>query len=144
MNSNELRLTAKIGIDGKLYINNQTALSFFGSKNKDKRVIIELKVLDDDSSKAMRAYFRYFILPEFQKAIRENGEYMTLKQTEEFISTITPMLQKEVWSEDINDYIIEYRKFEDLSNYEGSHCIEHLRIIAATEYGFEISDTFKD
>jgi hypothetical protein len=140
MNNKDIRLTGQIGSDGELYIYNQTALSFFGKKNPNSRIIIEVKILGENGSKAMSSYFRNFILPEFQKAIRENGEYLTLKGTEQFISEITPMLQKEVWSEKINDYIVEYLKFEDLSNYEGSHCITHLKQLAAMEYGFDIDD----
>lgn len=140
MDSKELRLTAKIGDNGKLYINNQPLLTFFCSKNKSSSLILELTVLSDNASEAMKAYYRGFILPEFRKAIRENGEYLTLEGTEAFISEITPMLQKEVYSDEANCYVVEYLKFEDLSNYDGSHCITHLKQIAAMEYGFDIDD----
>ena len=140
MDSKELRLTVKFGNDGQLYINNMTALNFFGSKNKSTSAILEIKVLSKNASEAMCGYFRSFILPEFRKAIRENGENLTLAKTEDFISEITPQLQKEIWSDELKGYVVEYLRFEDLSNYDGSHCISHLKIIAATEYGFNIDD----
>lgn len=140
MDSKELRLTVKFGDDGQLYINNMTALTFFGSKNKSTSAIVEITILSDDASQAMITYYKKFIVPEFRKAIRENGENLTLEKTEDYLAEITPMLRKETWCDDAKSWIPEYIKFEDLNNHEGSECITYLKQLAAMEFSFNIDD----
>ena len=139
MINKELRLTAQIGSDGRLYINNQPALDVFTRKHKEHRAIIEVKVIGKDASEAMKKYYRAFIIPEFRKAFMENGEYLTLKETEER-TELTPMLWDEHWSEKAQDWIKEPVNFEELDNYTAVHCITHLKQLAALDFGFDIED----
>jgi len=140
MINKELRLTAKFGSDGKLYINNQPALDVFGRKQKEHKAIITIVAIGKDLTGYMVAYFRQFILPEFRKALMENGEYLTLEATEERITELSPMLQDEEWSEEQQKWLSHPKKFEDLDSYGAVHCITHLKQIAALEYGFDIDD----
>jgi len=140
MINKELRLTGKIGNDGRLYINDQPALDFFGRKHKEHKVIIKVKAVGKELSGYMRAYYREFIIPEFRKAYMNLGEYLTLSETEEKITELTPMLQKEEWSDEKGRYLAHPKKFEDLDSYAAVHCLTHLKQMAAMDFGFDIDE----
>lgn len=136
----EFRTTGQIGNDGKLRISGQEKMNIFTRKFKNHKIIVEVKVIGTEASRAICGYFREYVVPEFRKAMMEQGEYVTLKGAEEFITTLSPILQKEKWDEDIKEYRTESIKFEDLDNYEAVHCLTDLKQIAAMEFGFEIKD----
>lgn len=140
MINKELRITGKIGSDGRLYITDQPALDIFGRKHRESQVIIEVKIVGKEISQFMQGYYRNFILPEFRKAFMENGEYLTLEATEERITELTPMLVDEEWSEEQQRYLKHHKRFEDLDNFAAVHCISHLKQIAALDFGFDIDD----
>lgn len=140
MINKEYRLSGTIGTDGRLYISDNRAYKDFLKEHSGKKVIIEVKVISRDVTEAMIGYYRKFVLPEFRKALMENGEYMTLEGTENFVTEITPMLRTETWCDHTKHWIVTTRKFEDLDTNTGVHCLEHLKQIAALEYGFDINE----
>ena len=140
MINKEFRTSGTIGNDGKLYIYDQNGLGVFSRKHPDHKVLIEVKVIGKEASEAMCYYFREYILPEFRKALMEKGQYMTLEATEEYVCSLSPMLQEEKWEQNSKTWTTIPKKFEELDNYEGVHCIMNLKQIAALEFGFEIDD----
>lgn len=143
MYNKEFRSTGMIGNDGKLRIYNQSSLDYFSSKNKEQKVIIEIKVIGTMASRAIVGYYRNYVIPEFRKAIFEREQqYLSLEKTEEHITELTPMLNKETWCDEAKAWIHEVLKFEDLDNTTAVHCLTHLKQVASMEYGFEIKDDY--
>ena len=141
MYNKEYRSAGMIGNDGKLRIYNQFALDNFSRNNKEQKVIIEIKVIGTIASRAIVGYYRNYVLPEFRKAIFEKEhEYLSLEKTEECVTGLTPMLNKETWDDESKVWLKEPILFEDLDNTTAVHCLTDLKQIASMEYGFEIKD----
>ena len=143
MYNKEFRSTGMIGNDGKLRIYNQSALDYFSGNNKEQKVIIEIKVIGTIASHSIIGYYKNWIIPEFRAAIfKKEQQYLSLEKTEEYITELTPMLNKETWCDDVKAWILEVLKFEDLDNTTAVHCLTHLKQVASMEYGFEIKDDY--
>lgn len=106
----------------------------------NNKVIVTFEVLRPEASEAIKGYYYKYIVPEFQRALKETGERKTEAQTEQFLREMCPIMWTERANEKTGRYTADLREIHDLSNPEMCEYIEHLREIAAVEFGFEIKD----
>lgn len=112
----------------------------FFQKHKGSRIIAEFTVLRKEASEAMKGYYFAVIVPEFRKAIWQSGERKTEQQTDLFLREISPIMHEEFVNTSSGKYDHRIKEIKELSNPELVEYIEHLKQIAAEEYGLFIED----
>ena len=142
MKPHRVNLVGKIDNKGKLLIANMDELREFGKKWKGESVIMTAEVNPESSSKALQAYYFKKIVPDFQTIFRENlGERMNLQQVDIRLRSVCPVMMEEIPKEETGGFSLERVKaIYEISSSEMVEYIEHLRIIAAQDYHYEISD----
>lgn len=137
--SKEFRSLGYINSEGKLKIYDQKLMDLVNQDNKNKKVIIQLKVIGRDINDQMIGYFKNYVLLEFRKAIHElEGEYLTLEETERYISPYSKLLKELVWCDEAKDWVYEYKKFQDLDKDKMILCLLQLNEISSSNFGFKI------
>lgn len=106
----------------------------------NNKVIVTFEVLRPEASEAIKGYYYKYIVPEFQRALKETGERKTEAQTEQFLRSLSPIMWDETPDIKTGKYCADLRGINDLTNPEMCEYIEHLRELAAVEFGFEVKD----
>jgi hypothetical protein len=112
----------------------------FFKKHKGSKIIAEFTVLRKEASEAIKGYYFMAIVPEFRKAIWQSGERKTEKQTDLFLREISPIMHEEFIDTKTGKYEARIKEINELSNPELVEHIEHLKQIAAEQYGLFIED----
>lgn len=76
--NNTIEITGVITSKGELKIYDNNKLQDFSAKNKDKTVLVSIRVYDKSSSKAFVGYYHNGILPRVQKELINQGVVKSL------------------------------------------------------------------
>ena len=72
----------------------------FLNQNKGKRLIVTFEVAEHGSSNALLRYYFGYIVPTVQQALTKLGNRITRKETEEWLRSISPIMEGK---ESVND-----------------------------------------
>lgn len=132
--------TGITGPAGELNFFNFGSVRNFLSNFPEKRILIEIQILEPEVSKNLLGYYSKVIVPAFQEAFREKlGERMSLQAVEETLRGFYPGSRIEVF---VNKGF-ETERLKDVtefSNREMVDYIEHLRHIASVEFDLIIEE----
>ena len=99
-------------------------------------------VYPESGSELLKGYYNNKIVPDFQNIFREqDGERLTLKQTDEKLRGMSPVMLEELPKEETNGFHIERVKsiYEVSENELLEHTI-YCRMIAAKKYNYVVND----
>lgn len=92
-------------------------------------------------SQPLKGYYFKKIVPDMQRGyFIEKGERYTLKQTEEKLRGLSPIMIKEEYNDEKGIWEQDIRTIEELDNQQLVFYIEHLKEIAVKEFGVYIED----
>lgn len=115
-------------------------LNQFFSMHIGCRVIARFVVASKGTSAALRAYYYNCVVPAFRSAIWESGERLTEEQAERRIRELSPIMYEQTADIASCKYTTRLREISELSNAELVDHIEHIKQIAAEEFGVFIED----
>lgn len=139
MRKREFETSGKINNRGQLVM-------FMGEVNEffklwpNAKIVCRFFVSQSGASEALKGYYFNFVVPTFKRAIWESGERKTEEQTERFLREISPIMYEQVPDIDTGNYSTRIKEIRELSNPELIEHIDHLKQIAAEEYGCFIDD----
>lgn len=127
---------------GKLMISNKFEMDEFFKNHPGKKVILKASVLPDETSKSLAGYYNLKIVPDFQNIFREKeGERMSLKEVDEKLRSMCPVMWEEVPEEEAGGFSLERLKsVYEVGNTVLLEFIDHIRMIAGSEYDYFIED----
>lgn len=134
----DYRFTGVITSSGKLSINSREELDHFCKMHPGTSYVCNLQVFEPTASAAIKGYYFNKIVYDFQQAFKQSGERLNLKEVEERLREMSPVMQIE--SFEAGTYKHELKNVEDCTNAELSEFIEHLKQIAAEDFSFYIQD----
>ncbi len=150
MKPHRVNLVGKIDNKGKLLIANMDELREFGKKWKGQTVIMTADVNPGGPSKALKGYYFNKIVPDFQTIFNDTGDRMSLMDVDIRLRSMCPIMVVEIPMEEAGGFALERIKtiYEisssetegEISSSEMVEFIEHLRIIAAQDYHYQIED----
>lgn len=85
-------------------------------------------------------YYKKKVVPDMQRGMLLQGERLTLKEIDEKLRSISPITIKEEYNEESRKWESSVIDLEDLDNQQLVFFIEHIKDIAAQEYGVYIDD----
>lgn len=126
MEKRAVYLSGLISSDGLIKMDQMAILEMneMAKRFPGKRFVMNIEILSDESSKALRGYFYKFVLPSMQRVFYDCGNRLTLDQTENEILKLSHVTNKR----DSLKYI------NDLDNSELCEVIDQCKQIAC-EYG---------
>lgn len=141
MKPHRVNLVGKIDNNGNLLIANMSEMREFAKKWKGQSVTMVAEVNPESSSKALQGYYFNKVVPDYQKIYKDMGDFMTLQEVDIRMRHSCPIMMEEVPKEEAGGFELErVRTVYEISSSEMVDYIEHLRIIAAQDYNYEIED----
>lgn len=141
MKRKSMSISGKTDNSGKLFVINKEEMNEFFSKWPNHRVVMVATVYAEGSTGSQIGYYNNKIVPDFRDAFKEQGELLTLKQTDERLREMYPGCHEEVPRELAGGFQLErIKRIEDLSLLETIEFIDYLRIVGVTEYKIIIED----
>lgn len=139
MKKRKLALTGQINAQGRLLFYTD-ALKDWAQQFQNEKILLSVEVLPKEQSKLLLAYYKNYVLPEFQNAIREQGEWLSIAQVDERLRTASPLM--EVATYNIETGVTSYRvkELEELHNADFCEFLEWLKMYAAENYSLYIED----
>lgn len=113
--------------------------SFF-RKWPNTKFVGKFIVCQPGSSDNLKSYYYYKIIPDVRDKLRENGDWKTEKETEEFCRSLCPILWDEIPDFITGKYDTRLREINELDNQEFVFYIEYLRQFAAENLYLYIED----
>lgn len=127
---------------GALMIANQLQMNQFLKDWPDSSFTVELTLNESGTSEALIAYYKRYILPEFQHAFKETqGERMTIEEVDLKLREMSSVLKVIEVVEGVPGMEIEcILPIEKAGNHKASEYISDLRLIGSSEFGIDIKD----
>lgn len=114
--------SGEISDKGKLVIPMDRVTEFL-HHNKGKRIIVTFEVAEKGSSNALLRYYFGYVIPTIQQALTKLGNRLTKKQTDEWLRSISPIMEGKESIQDIpQSDMVEHIEF--LKEY----CAENLDV----------------
>jgi len=124
---------------GGLLFGNGRQLTEFLKQWPDQLFVMDLTVVEDDTSKVLVAYYKRYIVPEFRRAFKKAGERMTLEDVDIRLRELSSVLQEIDKTE--NGFPFDYSiSIESCGNHRASEYIEDLILIAAENFDLVIDE----
>jgi type IV secretory pathway component VirB8 len=141
MKSREITLAGNTDSNAKLRFWNKAQFDEFMKQWPNSNFQILVKVQPSNTSEALVAYYRDYILVEFQRAFREYvGQRMTIEGTENELKSLTVSMQSTPMEQEGYG---EYFPVEEAGNQRMTDYIEELRELGAGTFGINIQDPKK-
>lgn len=115
-------------------------LNEYFANHKGERVIARFVLVPRGTSEALTAYYYNYIVPAFRAAIWQAGERLDEETTEERLREWSPIMREQEADHITGKYRTRIRAIHELSNWELCEHIDHLKQLAAEEYGVYIED----
>lgn len=113
-----MEMHGKFNSKGELMIYGSEKMSDFGSKNKDKTVLITVRVFEPKSSHAFLGYYRNKFLIDIQRAFALQGNLKSIESIDKMIRGLCPITYKEVYDPEKRKYKISLIDIEDLEKWQ--------------------------
>lgn len=137
MKKAEISTTGLIDRDGNMKL--VTAeLKEYCRNHKGERIIARFTIAPTGTSEAMLGYYFQYIVPTVKQAFRDNGEYKTEQETDEWLREQCPVCRKEQRID--GKYVYELIEAEQLGNSAMSEFIEWIRMYSAENFCVYIED----
>ena len=132
--------TGITGPKGEMKFHDFPAMKQFFLKNPNARFYLHFELMETKASELILGYYFKKIVPDFQQAFKEKfGERMSLEGTDEALRRLYPGARVEVFTN--KGFETErIKEARELTNKEFSDFIDHLKMIAATEFDLFIED----
>lgn len=101
---------------GKLVITRMDAMNEFLLKYPNRRFSIRITINDPETTKGLRGYYFSTIIPMLRIAFYEQGEIYTEKDTDEFIRSISPVMQIDNVDIETGEYTTHTARISEISN----------------------------
>jgi hypothetical protein len=137
---NDYDALGEITEDATFNVYNVQALTQYLHEQKGKRVTIKIVPCGTPLSKVHLGYYFNVVVPQFQRAFFEKGTIYTCQQTDETLREMSPLAQREFYDMDSKKWISETKDIHELTSFELSWFISHLKLIAAEEFSMFIED----
>lgn len=103
------------------------------------RYLITLRKYEPGTSQAARGYYYNKVVPDFRKALYQQGTHLTKKDTEQFIrENCSPITIDETWNGE--RYIARVRRISELNDQELNLFIFDVKRYAAEHLHFFVAD----
>lgn len=142
MKSEKVSIVGKVSDSGELLIGNRQEMLEFFKSHRNEKVIMVATVYPQKGSDALRGYYFKKVVPDFQFIFREkDGERLSLKETDEKLRKMSPIMLEEIPEEEAGGFdLVRVCNAYEVSFRALYEHIEFVRMIAAREYGIEITD----
>lgn len=130
----------RTGPAGELKFHDFPGMKEFAKKNPNKAFIFSFEIQEGTASELIKGYYLKKIVPDFQQAFKEKlGQRMSLAGVDETLRGFYPGAKVEVF---INKGFETERlkTIDEFSNSEMVDFIDHLKMIASTEFDLFIED----
>jgi len=141
MRRRDLVIYGQTNKDGGFMISNKQDMQEYFKQWKNSFFTMTIEVTKTTPlSVPLIVYYKKKIVPDMQRALLLQGERLTLKQTDEKLRAASPLTIKEVYNEELRKWESSVIDLEDLDNQQLVFFIEHLKDLAAQEYGVYVED----
>jgi hypothetical protein len=143
MKSKSISISGKFDADGKLMISNKAEFQAFGKDWKNHMIILVGTVYAEGSTGSQIGYYYNKIVPDFQRAYKEQGEMYTFKQVDEKLREMYPGCHIEITAEVGGFNMVGLKPINDLSLLEAIEFLEYIRMVGASEFDIVIEDPIR-
>ena len=142
MKPHSVIIVGKVSNKGKPFIANKAEMDQFFKGWENESFIMEVNVYPKNNARALIAYYEKKVVPDFQNIFREiEGERLTLCQVDEKLKTMSPVMIQEIPSKESGGFkLVKMKSIYEISNSQLVEFVNHIRMIAAREYGHDIQD----
>lgn len=126
---------------GKFLMSNKQEMAKFFKQWKSRFFIITIELSKtEQTSLPLISYYFKKVVPDMQQGFYNQGHRYTQKKVDEELRKLSPITTKEKYNFDSGKWEQDIRDLRDLDNQELVFFIEHLKEIAAIEFGVYIDD----
>lgn len=136
MRDRDFTLYGRTNQTGGMMFGNGRQMTEFLKQWPDQLFMMDMTIVEDDTSKALVAYYKRYIVPEFQRAFKKSGERLSVEQVDIRLRQLSSVMH-----ECNKELKLEYTVTIDLAgNHRASEYVEDLIIIGAKDFGIEIKN----
>jgi len=142
---NKIHIIGSVDNFGNPKMANTSSFREFMSKNKGRQFSMSISIMDESPSTLALGYYFNKVVKDYQKIFRDQqGEFMTLSQTDEKLREESPFMLVEEPVEEMGGFVVTLvlTAYKVSSKQLNKH-IEYCRNIAARDYGVVIEDPRK-
>lgn len=142
MKPHSVTIVGKVSNQGKPLIANKAEMDQFFKGWENETFIMEVNVYPKNNARALIAYYEKKVVPDYQMIFREvDGERLTLCQVDEKLKQMSPVMIEEIPEKESGGFkLVKLKNIYEVSNSQLVEYVNHIRNIAARDYGWKIID----
>lgn len=137
-----LPILVKVNDKGFPLISNKDEMMRFFKKHPGAKAVMSTTIFPGDGSKNLIGYYFKKIVPDFQNIYKEiDGEYLTLKTTDEKLRGLCPIMHEEVPKEESGGFdLVRIKSVYELNKIELVEFVEFIKMLAGNQYDYFIEN----
>ncbi len=142
MRNTNFSVIVKVNDKGVPLISNKDEMMNFFGKFPGSNAIMSAVVFPGNGSKSLIGYYMKKIVPDFQNIFKKvDGEYLSLKSTDEKLRKMCPIMLEEIDKEESGGFdLVRVKSVYELNRIELVEFVEFVKMLAGTEYDYFIEN----